>query len=230
MRPVDKGSDLGEIKSYENAQQPLTERLGEYCSYCERWIASGIHVEHKKPKKEYPETQFSWRNFLLACGNCNSGKGHGKLNLEDYLWPDSDNTFLAFNYDSQGRVLPNKIHADLINRKIESTWLALGLNKHPDSQIAGHQIPSSKDKRWLHRQQAWKNAVNRKSQLAAFDTAVRRNEIVEMAVQRGFWSVWMTVFQDDADMRRRLIEAFPGTCPSCFDDNTQPIRRPGGQI
>lgn len=230
MRPVDKGSDLGEIKPYENAQQPLTERLGEYCSYCERWIASGIHVEHKRPKREYPETKFSWNNFLLACSNCNSGKGHGQLNIEDYLWPDSDNTFLAFNYDSQGRVLPNKIHADSINQKIESTWLALGLNKHPDNQITGQQIPSSKDKRWLHRQQAWQNAAKRKVQLAEYDTPERRAVIVEMAQQRGFWSVWMTVFKDDVDMRHRLIEAFPGTCPSCFDGDAHPIPRPGGQI
>ncbi len=230
MRPVDKGSDLGEIKPYENAQQPLTERLGEYCSYCERWIASGIHVEHKKPKNEYPETKYLWDNFLLACGNCNSGKGHGQLNLDDYVWPDSDNTLLAFSYDAQGRVLPNKIHAELINRKVETTWLALGLNKHPDGQTTGQQIPSSKDKRWLHRQQAWQNASKRKSQLAAFDSEERRSEIVEMAIQRGFWSVWMTVFQDDADMRSRLIEAFPGTAKACFDENTQPIQRPGGQI
>ncbi|BBL57947.1 hypothetical protein MKFW12EY_15600 [Methylomonas koyamae] len=230
MRPVDKGSDLGEIKPYGDAQQALTERLGEYCSYCERWIASGIHVEHKKPKKEYPETEFQWSNFLLACGNCNSGKGHGQLNLDDYVWPDSDNTLLAFSYDAQGRVLPNKIHAEPINRKIETTWLALGLNKHPDRQITGQQTPSSKDKRWLHRQQAWQNASKRKSQLAVFDSEERRAEIVEMALQRGFWSVWMTVFQDDADMRRRLIEAFPGTAKACFDKNTQPIQRPGGQI
>ncbi|WP_367156139.1 HNH endonuclease [Methylomonas sp. HYX-M1] len=230
MRPIEKGTDLGEINPYERAQQPLIERLGEYCSYCERWIASGIHVEHKKPKNEYPETKFSWNNFLLACGNCNSGKGHGQLNLEDYLWPDSDNTFMAFNYDSQGRVLPNKIHTDSINRKIEATWLALGLNKHPDSQISGQQTPTSKDKRWLHRQQAWQNAAKRKSQLAAFDTEERRTEIVEMTIQRGFWSVWMTVFQDDVDMRRRLIEAFPGTCSNCFDGQFQPISRPGGQI
>ncbi|WP_445366470.1 HNH endonuclease [Methylomonas sp. BW4-1] len=230
MRPVNKGTDLGEIKPYENAQQPLIERLGEYCSYCERWIASGIHVEHKKPKNEYPETKFSWNNFLLACGNCNSGKGHGQLNLDDYVWPDSDNTLLAFSYDSQGRVLPNKIHAEPINRKIEKTWLALGLNKHPDRQINGQQVPTNKDKRWLHRQQAWQNAAKRKSQLAAFDTEERRAEIVEMATQRGFWSVWMTVFRDDADMRHRLIEAFPGTSRNCFDGQFQPISRPGGQI
>lgn len=230
MRPVDKGSDLGEIKPYENAQQPLTERLGEYCSYCERWIASGIHVEHKRPKNEYPETKYEWSNFLLACGNCNSGKGHGQLNLEDYLWPDRDNTYLAFSYDSEGRVLPNATYSESINQKIEKTWKTLGLNRHTDLFISGHQKPSDKDKRWLHRKQAWQNATRKKTELAKYDTQERRADIVVMAKERGFWSVWMTVFQDDADMRHRLIEAFPGTCASCFNEITQPIQRPGGQI
>lgn len=230
MRPVDKGNDLGEFQPYGKAQQPLTERLGEYCSYCERWIACAIHVEHKKPKNDYPEDQFLWSNFLLSCTNCNSGKGHGQLNLADYLWPDRDNTYRAFIYDAEGRVLANKAYSDALNQKIESTWRILGLNKHPDLSITGQQTPSNKDKRWLHRLQAWQNATKRKSQLSEFDTPERRSEIVEMALQRGFWSVWMTVFQDDADMRRRLIEAFQGTCTNCFDDNSQPIHRPGGQI
>lgn len=230
MRPIDKGNDLGEIKPYENAQQSLTERLEEYCSYCERWIASGIHVEHKKPKHDYPEDEFQWNNFLLACGNCNSGKGHGKLNLDDYLWPDSDNTYRAFTYDSEGRVLVNVSYTESLNQKIEKTWKILGLNKHPDSAISGQQMPTSKDKRWLHRQQAWQNAEKRKNQLADYDTSDRRDEIVEMALQRGFWSVWMTVFQDDVDMRRRLITAFPGTANDCFVQDTQPLPHSGGQI
>lgn len=230
MRPVDKGIDLGEFNPYEKAQQPLTDRLGEYCSYCERWIASGIHVEHKKPKNDYPQDEFLWNNFLLACGNCNSGKGHGKLNLDDYLWPDSDNTFRAFVYDSEGRVLPNTIYSEPLNQKIENTWRMLGLNKHPDPFTPGHQPQTVKDNRWLHRKQAWQKAIKRKQELEISDTEQRRMEIAEMASERGFWSVWMTVFQDDTDMRRRLIQAFKGTCIECFNTDTQPIQRTGGKL
>ncbi len=230
MRPVDKGDDLGEFKPYTNAQQPLVERLGEYCSYCERWIASGIHVEHKKPKNDYPEDKYRWSNFLLSCGNCNSGKGHGELNLDDYLWADSDNTFRAFVYDSEGRVLPETSYDETLNEKIKQTWLMLGLNKHPDRFTAGNETPTEKDKRWLHRKQAWQKAETRKQELAINDTPQRRVEIVEMAGERGFWSVWMTVFQDDMDMRHRLINAFTGTSRACFDANTQPIQRAGGQL
>ena len=106
MRPVDKGADLGEFRPYNNAQQPLIDRLGQNCSYCERWIAGGIHVEHKKPKDPYPILKFQWDNFLLACSNCNSSKGSDRFELSDYLWPDSDNTLRIFEYAEEGKILP----------------------------------------------------------------------------------------------------------------------------
>ncbi len=230
MRPVDKGGDSSEFKPYQKAQQPLLLQLGEYCSYCERWIASGIHVEHKKPKNDYPEDKYLWSNFLLSCSNCNSGKGHGELNLEDHIWPDCDNTFRAFIYDIEGRVLPEDGYDSGLNEKIRNTWIMLGLNKHPDRFTSGNELPSEKDKRWLHRKQAWQKATKRKQELSVNDTPARRSEIVEMACERGFWSVWMTVFHDDADMRQRLIAAFKGTCSQCFDGDLQPIQRPGGKI
>jgi uncharacterized protein (TIGR02646 family) len=205
-------------------------RLGEYCSYCERWIASGVHVEHKKPKNDYPEAQYLWSNFLLACGNCNSGKGYGKLDLNDYLWPDCDNTFRAFIYDSEGRVLPKTIYSHAINEKIKQTWTMLGLNKHPDQFIQGNQVPSEKDRRWLQRKQAWQKAEKRKQDLAVNDTPTRREEIVEMACERGFFSVWLTVFEDDQDLKIRLIKAFAGTSSECFDSKGTPLARECGQL
>ena len=230
MRPLDKGEDLGEFNPYQNAQQPLVDRLGEYCSYCERWIASGIHVEHKKPKNDYPEEKYRWNNFLLSCSNCNSGKGHGELNLGDYLWVDSDNTFRAFVYDSEGRILPKTVYDETLNDKIKRTWLMLGLNRHPDKFTNGHEKPTEKDKRWLRRKQAWQKAEKRKQELAINDTPQRRAEIVEMACERGFWSVWMAVFADDINVRHLLIQEFKGTSQACFDINTQPIHRTGGQL
>jgi len=40
----------------------------------------------------------------------------------------------------------------------------------------------------------------------------------------------MTVFADDADLRRRPIEAFPGTSRACFDERTRPIARLSGAL
>jgi hypothetical protein len=40
----------------------------------------------------------------------------------------------------------------------------------------------------------------------------------------------MHVFADDPDMRRRFIDAFPGTARDCFDTSGNPVNRPGGRI
>jgi uncharacterized protein (TIGR02646 family) len=42
----------------------------EICVYCEQNEATDI--EHIFPKKLYPEKAFSWDNYVLACGKCNT--------------------------------------------------------------------------------------------------------------------------------------------------------------
>jgi hypothetical protein len=65
--------------------------------------------------------------------------------------------------------------------------------------------------------------------LSAQDNLAVRELIVINATVNGFWSVWMTMFQDDLDMLNRLIQALPGTCCHCFDEAGRPIaRREGG--
>lgn len=230
MRPVDKGRDQGVFKQHRDAQQPLVTQIGEYCSYCERWIASAIHVEHKRPQFDYPNEKLLWANSLLSCSNCNSGKGSGKLELVDYLWPDTDNTFLAFCYDSEGRIFVSSSLPENLKAKAYRTWKMLGLNCHPDESPAGFDEPTDKDKRWLHRRQAWQKALRQKQGLAVLDTTERRDIIAETAAERGMFSVWMTVFNDDPDIRKRLIRRFTGTATDCFDEESNPISRLGGQL
>ena len=230
MRPVDKGPDQGVFNPYTNAQQLLVTHIGEYCSYSERWIASAIHVEHKLPKNDYPNEKFLWANFLLSCSNCNSGKGYGNLELVDYLWPDMDNTFLAFCYDSEGRVsVSQDLDANLFE-KAQRTWIMLGLNRHPDRFTIGLIKPTNKDRRWLHRKEEWQKALHQKQGLTELDTPERRESIVETAAARGMFSVWMTVFNNDSDIRKRLIKRFTGTAIGCFDEEGSPISRLGGQL
>lgn len=230
MRPIDKTPDRGSFPKYEDAQQPLTGLLGAYCSYCERWIASAIHVEHKLPKSDYPVEKLKWANFLLSCNNCNSGKGHGKLILDDYVWPDVDNTFLAFQYDAEGRVLARTGLVNDLDSKVHRTWKMLGFDRHPDRLTAGMQEPTKKDLRWLHRREAWQRATRLKNGLAVSDTQERRAAIADMATERGMFSIWMTVFENDVDIRQRLIVAFPGTAGQCFDAHGRAVLRAGGQL
>ena len=42
----------------------------EICVYCEQNEATDI--EHIYPKKLYPEKAFTWNNYVLACGKCNT--------------------------------------------------------------------------------------------------------------------------------------------------------------
>lgn len=232
MRPIDKGADRGAFSKYQDAQKLLIEQLGEYCSYCERWLATSIAVEHKKPKQKHPEDEFLWHNFLLSCANCNSTKQGDEINLDEFIWPDADNTFRAFIYDEEGRVIPKQDFSDAkINQQIYATWQMLGLNRHEDVySFQGIAEPTDKDKRYIHRRDEWKLALLKKRNLAALDTEERRREIADDSARRGMFSIWMTVFSDDADMKRRFIAAFQGTATNCFDENGNPCPRPNGQL
>lgn len=230
MRPVSKGADRGVFNPYNDAQKPLIEQLGEYCSYCERLVPCGIHVEHKLPKGEYPEFEFNWSNFLLGCVNCNSAKGSEKINLADYIWPDSDNTLRAFSYGCEGRVFPIDGFNNVLDSKIKNTWILLGLNRHPDPTIEGFSKPTEKDRRWLHRKQEWEAAYENKAKLLNNDTSDLRDILVERATAKGMFSIWFAVFFDDVDMKERLVRAFKNTDVSSFGVDYSLVKRPAGQV
>ena len=112
MRSVERGpwpkTDTGHkhpFAQYGHAKQPLIERVGEYCSYCER--PGDLHVEHVVPKSVDGGLETEWTNLLLGCVNCNSRKGDKNVSRAGYLWPDIDHTFAAFVYRSGGRVAVN---------------------------------------------------------------------------------------------------------------------------
>ncbi len=233
MRPVNKGVDQGAFNPYQDAQQPLKTQLGEFCSYCERWIASGIHVEHKLPKDLYVSEKYKWTNFLLSCPNCNSGKGSGQLNLADYLWPDADNTFRAFTYDAEGRVTVSSPLSARESTLAESTWKMVNLNKHPDVD-SGFEAPTPKDERWLHRKQAWAIASRQKARLDSLSNHPEidsfREDAAIIARERGMFSVWMSVFESDPEMKEILIREFEGTAANCFNGDGDAVARPNGQL
>lgn len=222
MRPVQRGECPRDQKGqeikfaeYQQARRELIQRMGEYCSYCEMHLDASLAVEHVQPKKPpgataaMPERELEWGNFLLACTNCNSSKGDKDVVLADYLWPDRDDTFGALRY-SEGGVVDSapgvqKARADrLIN--------LVGLRKQPDTAEAS-------DRRWMNRREAWDRAVRAKDRLAKCPTGYAdhmREQIVDTAHAKGFWSVWMTVFADDPAMRNRLLNALPGTNSAFF--------------
>ena len=227
MRPVDKGAAPAVCIRYHEALVDLRNRLGDYCSYCERQIETHLAVEHIQPRASNPGLQNSWANLLLSCVNCNSCKGDKPVALFNYFWPDRDNTLRAIEYQKAGVVRPhtNLVAAD--RAKACNTITLTGLDK--DLRNADCQ-PTISDLRWLKRQQTWQKAELYRARLAQRDNGDMRKAVVDLAVERGMFSIWWTVFAGDIDMRRRLREAFKGTHGASFDINENPIPRAGGQL
>ncbi len=223
MRPVDKGTNDNVFEKYSHARGDLLDRLGQYCSYCEMKLPSSLAVEHVRPKSLHPELQTQWDNFLLACTNCNSTKGDQPVNLEEYVWPDRDNTFLAMIYREGGIISANNELDSRRQRCAQNILDLTGLRKRPGS----HDLKRS-DRRWFNRREAWSMAARSLERLMQNDSEALREQIVDTAYSGGFWSVWMTVFEKDGDMLNRFIERFPGTCKSCFDGEGKVVPREGG--
>ena len=202
MRSVNRGpwptgdDDPVSFAEYGRAKLPLVERIGEYCSYCER--PGDLHVEHVVPKSVCRKLETEWTNFLLGCVNCNSRKLNKNKTRRGYLWPDSDDTFSAFVYRSGGRVSVNNELAQDRVRKAGALFDLVGLGG----------MGRRTDRRRHKRRQAWDQAVKVRNLINDDNSRVLA---VEVALGTGFFSVWMEVFHDDKDMRERLIAAFPGT-------------------
>lgn len=226
-RPTDSNSNPVEFKEYGDARDDLIKRIGDYCSYCESPLLAPA-VEHIQPKSLEPALEKTWSNFLLACTYCNSIKDNKPVNacnLNDYFWADTDNTFRAFIY-KKDRAPQIDISLNAHDRQIAHNTLELtGLDREPL-----HPLLTKKDRRWEKRMEAWGKAERAQFNLSRQPTDSMRDQIIDTATSTGFWSVWMTVFQDYVDMRRRLIDAFQGTSAECFNQNTQSVQRAGGKI
>ena len=232
MRPIERGDtpqdENGKPKTftrYVNARRDLIKRIGEYCSYCEMHLDASLAVEHVKPKASHSNLTLEWSNFLLSCTNCNSIKGTQNINLDDYYWPDQDNTARAIKYLPGGLVQVNsEVLGAAEQEKAKRTIELTGLDRKPGNS------PTASDRRWNNRRETWDIATRSLQRLEENNYPAMREQIVCTAQASGFWSVWMTVFQDDADMLKRFIEAFPGTCRACFDADLAKVPRPGGAI
>ena len=228
--PTDESGNEIKYKDYRNARGELIERLGEICSYCEMHLDSGLAVEHVKPvrppgsSEDIQERKLDWYNFLLACPNCNSTKSNKDVILDDYFWPDKDNTFRAFIYSEGGIITPSNELSLELQSKANATIKLTGLDKCPLND------PKASDRRWINRREAWDNAVHFKELLSRNDYDDFRELIVNLMIHSGYWSIWMTVFRDDSDMLLRFIEALSGTAEDCFDHSGMPLQRPRGQV
>lgn len=230
MRPVDKGnSPYTRIEKYQEAEPFLNDRIGRYCSFCELPVFHVPEVEHKEGKASGGDLT-EWKNLIYACKYCNTRKAQ-KIKAGEkgrWIWPDEDNTFLAFTYfDGYPRVNESYLKSlgDDVYQKAVSLFEGICLDFHPESV-------KDKDKRWQKRLDALGQAEHSWNVWQKVkDTEFRKDlmeTIIMSARNTGFFSVWMMVFQGDSEVKKALIASFPGTSRDCFDEEGNPIRRTTG--
>jgi uncharacterized protein (TIGR02646 family) len=228
MRPVKRDVARSTYARYQDAINDLEDCLDRYCSYCERRFQISLAVEHVVPKSIDATRETDWENFLLGCVNCNSVKGKKPTNDSDFFWPDRDNTLRALTYKQGGLVEPESTLAEPLREKAKNLIDLVGLDRHPGQ--SSDKRPAERDKRYMDREEVWKLATLKREVLARNNNEDFRETIAELAKAEGFFSIWMSVFEDDPDMRRRFVGALKGTAGDCFDSDWKCIPRPGGHI
>jgi hypothetical protein len=224
MRLVDKGtSPYVHINDYSEAQEFLLQRLGYFCSYCEFPIKHVPHVEHIECK-DRGGSKTDWSNLLLGCTHCNSSK-KTKIGLgerDTCIWPDEHNTFLAFRYKEALPEVNEEYLAtvgDNILQKAKRLYEVLDLGYYPG--VEGRE--PKKDRRYIFRNETLGVArQSLDSWLSMKNTNYHeyaKGNIRQLALQHGFFSIWMTVFMDEPEIKVMLIETFPGTASKHFDPN-----------
>lgn len=230
MRPVNKGqSPYQKIKSYAEALPYLEKRLGKYCSYCEYPIKHVPEVEHIVSKTNGGD-RTDWKNLLLGCKYCNTRKSKttSPENMGEYIWPDCDNTALAYTYQNG---VPKVNEKKLL--EIDSTGEFFKKAKKLFDLVQLDHLPKEKekDKRFAERNEAFQIAQESLNNWRKFkrivddSTALEyyKNTIAMIALAVGFFSVWMTVFSEEPEILCMLIEKFPNTRKEYFDQNGHPI-------
>lgn len=213
MRPVNKGEAPDkEFKKYQEAEPYLEERLGAYCSFCELPINHVPEVEHKEAKAKGGD-ELAWANLLLSCKYCNTRKGTvvAKGDKDQYLWPDEDDTFHAFSYDMDIPQLNETYlqkQGEVKKQRAENLFNLLKLDNVP-------MTPAIKDRRFAMRNEVRNYALGSKEGWNKVKESSEKllylQQIEMLAKASGFFSVWMNVFKDDAEVKKMLIAAFKGT-------------------
>ena len=211
--PLDNAGVEIVFSEYPEARRYLIDRLGEYCSYCERHIPASLAVEHIRPKTHNPTLELQWGNLLLACPNCNSTKGHNNIIVADYALPHLDNTFELFQYNASAIVSPmpglNTVDLD----KTKKTIKLVGLGKNKPT-VGSKEWKIASDRRFEHRLQSFLEANRFSLEYSKKSVSARADmlPLLEVIVlSKGFWSIWMNAFSAFPEVTSRFRLAFAGT-------------------
>lgn len=205
MRPVKRPDIENSYSTYKSYLKLLIETFGSYCSYCE--AREKLDVEHVVPKSKASGLEVEWSNLLLGCARCNRDfKKAWNDNRQNYLWPDTDDTYHAFIYENTGRVLVSD-SLDQANRQAAEN--IKDLVKLDDG---------SSDQPVLNTRRRFRFRMARNMKQLYLDAALDMEGLMDVIYSAPSWSVWMTVFSDIPEVKERLLndEQFPNTATDCF--------------
>jgi hypothetical protein len=212
--PVDSHGDPLVYAEYGDAKYDLVQRLGPFCTYCERRLATHIAVEHIEARY-LGGAVIDWNNFLLACTNCNSSKGIKPLPNPCFL-PDRFNTAYAFEYGPGAMIAANVALASPQETTAANDTLDLfGLRSLMP------MAPRQPDRRWDDYIERWGNAEISLQRWQSKPTSELREQIAETAQACGAFSIYMTVFKKEPAVRQEILDRFQkyNTRLRCFDTN-----------
>lgn len=88
-------------KTFDEVKAALTQLCSgaRRCAYCEDSLAD--EIEHVRPKSLYPESVFSWPNYVYACGPCNRPK-----NNRFAVFPEGEHTHVEVSRKKDSPVTP----------------------------------------------------------------------------------------------------------------------------
>lgn len=221
MRPIRRGTvpSTADYNTFSDAKADLVSRLGRYCSYCEREIATVLAVEHIQPKglPKYAGLELEWTNFLLACVNCNSTKKDKDVVLGDVLLPDRDNTSEAFIYLDDGSIgLSSSVLGTALESKARKILNLTGLDKRYRKDVDANGNAVALD-RIAQRIEALGEARLALDLYNSSPNSAIITSIVRTAKATGYFSIWYKVFVNVPEVLIQLVQIFPGTFESgCY--------------
>lgn len=180
-----------------------------------------VEVEHVVPRN-HGGAPLEWENFLLSCRYCNGIKSDKNTSRTGYIWPDIDNSDLAFAYSETDEIQPV---AGQVANQARATIRLMGLDRRP----GGIHPPTDSDSRWIFRLQAWLVAKRSFDNWNSSPTQEMASQIALTASGHGFFSVWMKVFENVPEVQDAIRNEFPGTYFE-FEPNGSRSKRPNAII
>ena len=142
-------------------------------------------------------------------------KGDKNVVFEDIHLPHRNNTYLSLVYKEAGVVIPNPKLEGKSLANAEALISLVGLDKED----------LDTDGRCGMRREVWEKAI---MYLNDYENGeIKLRHLIDYIKVSGCWSIWFTVFSGHDEVRKALIEEFPGTAKECFDANNhyEPVNR-----